>query len=115
MITIFSLFNPLFVVVDEGGVGVDGDLEVCAGAAGEEVAVDFLELYSWVEVEVLLLDAGLLEDELGHELTEEFAHGVHAGLAGGHIVDWVAHGEEDRLHTAGVGGVVEFGVAVGDV
>ena len=87
-------------------------MEVGAGAAGEEILVDFLERDAWVEVDVVLLQLGALQDEHGHELAEEFTHGVHALLACVHVAEGVAHGEEGCLHSPGVGRVVHLDVAL---
>ena len=106
---------PFCGVIAEVGIGVNCNLEVGARAAGEEVLVDFLKGDAWVEVDVVLLLFCFFEDEHGHELAEEFAHGVHARLSGGHVTEGVAHGEEDCLYSSGVGTVVYFDVALADV
>ena len=90
-------------------------MEIGARAAGEKVLVDFLEGDAWVEVDAVLFKAGLFEDEFAHELAEKLAHGVHARLACGHVVEGVTHGEEDGLDAARVGRVVHFDVALADV
>jgi len=106
---------PFCGVIAEVGVGVNCNLEVGARAAGEEILVDFLEGDAWVEVDVVLLLLCFFEDEFAHELAEEFAHGVHARLSGGHVAEGVAHGEEHCLYAASVGRVVHLDVALGDV
>jgi len=90
-------------------------LEIGARAAGEEVLVDFLKGDAWVEVNVVLFLFCFFQNRFAHELAEEFAHGVHARLSGGHVAEGVAHGEENRFDSSGVGTVVYFDVALADV
>lgn len=60
----------------------------------------------------MLLLLRLFEDELAHKLAEQLAHGVHALLACCHVIDGVAHGEEDRLHSSSVRTVVHLDIAL---
>ena len=103
---------PFGRVIAEVGKGVDSDLEVCASATREEILVDFLEGDAGVEVDVVLLQLGALQNEFGHELAEDLSHGVHAGLTCVHVAEGVAHGEEDSLHSPSVGRVVYLDVAL---
>lgn len=60
----------------------------------------------------MLLLLRLFKDELAHKLSEQLAHGVHALLACCHVIDGVAHGEEDRLHSSSVRTVVHLDIAL---
>ena len=60
----------------------------------------------------MLLLLRLFEDELAHKLAEQLAHGVHALLACCHVIDGVAHCEEDRLHSSSVRTVVHLDIAL---
>lgn len=106
---------PFCGVIAKVGIGVNCDLEIGTGAAGEEILVNFLEGDAWVEVDVMLLLLGLFKDEFAHELAEQLAHGIHARLACGHVAEGVAHGEEYCLYAARVGTVVHFDVTLADV
>ena len=53
-----------------------------------------------------------LLNEHGHELPEQLTHDIHTLLTGGHVVEGVAHGEEDSLYAARVGCVVQFGISL---
>ena len=57
------LFVPFFGIELQIGVGIDGDLEVCAGASGEEESVDFLKRNSRVDEDAMLFQARLLQNE----------------------------------------------------
>lgn len=106
---------PFVGIVSQICIDIDGDLEKGAGAAAEEISVNLVERYSRVEIDAVVLKLGFLQYELRHELPEHLSHGVHAGVASRHIVNLVAHGHEDCLHTASSRRVVQLGVAVGDV
>jgi hypothetical protein len=64
---------------------------------------------------MFFLDPRLFLNEEGHELAEEFAHGVHTLLAGGHVIEGMAHRQEDGLHPSGVMGEVLFGAAYNQI
>ena len=106
---------PFGGVILEVGEGVYCDLEVGTCTAGEEILIDFLERYTLVEVNILLLQASLFQDQDRHVLAEQFSHDIHASLAGGHVTYGVTHCEEDSLHAAGLRGVVQLGEALGYV
>ena len=99
----------------EVGEGVDCNLEVGTCTAGKEIAVDFLERDSRVEINVVLLKPSLFQDQERHELAEQLAHYVHTTLTGRHIIYGMTHSEEDCFRAAGLRGVVQLGEALGDV
>ena len=63
----------------------------------------------------MLLLLRLFKDEFAHKLTEQLAHGVHAQLTCCHVIDGVAHSEEDRLHSSSVRTVVHLDITLADV
>lgn len=104
---------PLVGVVTQVGVLVDGYLKVSASAAGEKVSVYLVEGNARVDVDALFFELYALKNEHRHELSEQLLHHIEALGASGHVINGVAHGEENSFDTASTGRVVEFGVAVG--
>ena len=97
---------PFIGIVTQVGINVNGYLEVCAGAAREEVSVNFVERYPRVEVDAMVLQLGFLQNQQRYELAEELAQGLHAACPCRHVVNLVALGEEHSLHPTGAGRVV---------
>ena len=103
---------PLVGVVTQVGVLVDGYLKVSASAAGEKVSVYLVEGDARVDVDALFFELHALENEHRHELSEQLLHHIEAVGASGHVINGVAHGEENSFDTASPWRVVEFGIAV---
>ena len=61
---------------------------------------------------MFFLDSCLLQNEDRHELPEELTHGVHALLPRLHVVHFVSHRQEHRLHPSGVRCDVQFRITL---
>ena len=106
---------PFIGIKSQIRVHVHCNLEITASATAEEISVNFVERYSRVEIDALLLEFGFLQNEQRHELAEQLSHGFHTGVASLHVINLVAHRHEHCLYTARARCVVQLGEAVGDV
>ena len=81
---------PFIFIIPQVSIDIYSYLEVSTGASAEEVSVNLVERYPWVEVDAVLLQLGFLQDQQRHVLAEELAQGFHAACPCRHVVNLVA-------------------------
>ena len=106
---------PIVIIEKYGFPDNLGDIEIGAGASGEEIAVDFVEGNPIGDELTVELETVALPDDARDELPEEFSENPETLLAASHIAVGMPHREEYCMHALFVRSIGEFDISFGRI